>query len=170
MKKALKRIVLITVMLIALFFLLNVGFRIYCLIPIYNESVIERYIPYREDFELINNYIIENFDSENEVSLVVSWNYEENKLESLYCDGKVYYPDKEVKDAFLQMAKAFHGYDFSYIDITPKRITYLGAGEVMFVYSRNGKAPWYFIHPFDGVNFRSRVLWDGWYFLKTTLF
>ena len=169
MKKTLKRILAVTVILIVLFFILCIGFRIYRLIPVYNESVIESYSPYREDFKLVNSYILENFDGGNDVSLVVSWDYEGNKLESLYCDGKDYYPDKEVKDAFLQMVKAFHGYDFSYIDITSRRITYYGTSKVMFVYSRNGKAPWYFIHPFDGVKFRSSVLWDGWFFLKTTL-
>ena len=116
---------------------------------------------YQSDFELITEYIIDNYDTQTKDSLGVYW---ENGTVYLYDDHAVLL-DRDLRNAFDNILNAFKNYEFSFVDITPERISYGGLGCRMYVYSRNGKAPDYFYYEGDAVNEDCFYLGDNWYLL-----
>lgn len=129
--------------------------------PRHDEEETELFKIYQNDFELITEYIIDNHDTQTKDSLGVYW---ENGTVYLYDDHAVLL-DRDLRNAFDNILNAFKNYEFSFVDITPERISYGGLGYRMYVYSRNGKVPDYFYHKGDGMNEDCFYLGDNWYLL-----
>ena len=104
-----------------------------------------------------------NYNENATVSIV--WNDETHCFLSLYHNGDIYVPESIMR-AFDHIHEAFYG-DFSFIDITPKRISFGGFGGEMYVLSLDKKAPDYFYHENDGMEISVHSLGDGWYCLKS---
>ena len=134
---------------------------IYIQIPKYDKEEIEKFELYKNDFEFITEYIIQNFDSENDSVLVF---YEPDGSVYLYNEGENYL-SKELQNAFNSISDAFENYDFSFVDITQGRISFAGLGYRMYVYSRNGKVPRYYYFDDDGMHPDIYSLGDNWYLL-----
>ncbi len=83
----------------------------------------------------------------------------------LYENGNIY-PEQEIQNAFNNILNAFQHYEFSFVEITPERVSYGGLGYRMYVYSRNGKVPDYFYHKGDRMDEDCYYLGDNWYLLK----
>ena len=67
--------------------------------------------------------------------------------------------------AFDHINDAFYS-DFSFIDITPERISFGGLGSGMYVFSLDKKAPDYFYHKGDDMSEDVYSLGDNWYYLR----
>ena len=123
---------------------------------------------YKYDFNLINNYIIENFghmadEDDNSLMLVEENGY----VTALFDKGENILLTDELVTAFRNVDEAFKPWGYDSITITKERISYEGLGKKMFVYSRNGKIPDYFYSEDDGIDNYSRcILPDNWYLLE----
>ena len=114
------------------------------------------------DFELISKYLTDTYGTDTKINIGVSF---DTGIPVLFGDGDMTLTPT-LQDAFSNIATAFKGYDFSFIEITPERISYGGLGCRMYVLARNGEAPDYFYHPGDGVSKACIPLCDGWYLLE----
>ena len=167
MKKKLLIILLVITVIIATPI---IAFRIYNSLPIYSERVIEEYSIYREDFEIVNDYLLEHFDNVNErIDIIVTLD-NNGEFKDLYCRKKSLYLDQKVFNAFKRVNESFMGYTLYSIRIYPDRINYEGFTEKVVTYTKNGKLPKFLYHKGDGVNFNTYPLWDNWYYLKVSLF
>ena len=133
-----------------------------------------RFFLFKDDFALVNNYILgisvnhddSSFniirdDAGNILSLVAF--YDDQITE----DVKLI-PENTIIDALNNIDESFIG-SFDYIDVTEERIDYGGLGNYLYVYSRNGKRPKYFYSPNpkkDRTFFKTYYLIDDWYLLK----
>lgn len=137
-------------------------------LPRYDSEEIAVFEKHREEFELVAEYVLENFDTEDKKIILVDWLT--NEKMRLYDDGDIY-PDKEINDAFFGILDAFNlpgsnASDLSHIVITPDRISFGGEGTRMYVLSRNGRIPNYYYHKGDGVDEKVYPLGDNWYLLR----
>ncbi len=135
--------------------------------PKQSDETDEWFKAYRYDFNLINNYIIENFDymanSEDNSLMLIK---EDGYVTALYDNAENILISDELKAAFRNIDEAFENREYSFITITDERISYEGLGNRMFVYSRNGKIPDYFYYDGDGIdNYSRHILPDNWYLL-----
>lgn len=133
--------------------------------PVKDTMTIEEFEPYREDFVLINDYILENADlllEGGKGNVVV---VEENGQ----CVGFNYdREDDNVPEDVLQALNNINEYfgenDFCLIGISDSQIRYWGEGKLAIVYQRDGKAPRYFEHKDDNVwDYSIYVLEQDWY-------
>ena len=132
--------------------------------PIKDEAVIDKFELYKEDFEKINKYIIENYSNSPEENYILI-DTQIYQIVGLYDGGKIAL-DKEIKLSLNSIVPAFDGYDFSFIQVSDGRVAYGGEGYRMYVYSRNGKAPNYYYNEGDGMHPDVYELGDNWYLLK----
>lgn len=130
--------------------------------PKYDTEEIKRFKLYKQEFQEITEYICENCDSDERK--IVSVCFENSRIVSLYYDGNYAQLSDEMILFFNKIKNIYTG-DFSHIEVTPKRISYGGLGNRMYVYSRNGKVPDYFYHKGDGMNEDCFYLGDNWYLL-----
>ena len=150
------------ILLIVLFF---VAEKLYWLVhdfPKNDEEETSIFKEYKSDFEMVNSYILENFD-------VLSDEDRKNVIITPRGNVSIYnHPalDKEMKHALYRTSIPFNGYDYSFIEVTKERVSYGGEGYRMYVYSRNGKAPSYYYYEGDGMHPEVCILGDGWYLLK----
>lgn len=165
-KKLLVILLVIAVIIIAPI----IAFRIYCSLPIYDEHTIEEFSPYREDFEIVNNYILETFSGVSDAKMLVILHPKTGEFHHLSSNGKTFYADEKVAAAFTRMNESFWGYTLYSITISPNRINYEAFSEIVLTYTKNGKKPKYFYHRGDGVNFNTYPLWDNWYYLHLSVF
>ena len=115
----------------------------------------------RESFELVNNYILENFGHlEDDIILI---NQDDNgDVHSIYINGETIELNGELNKAFDAVADAIH-YRFDSIKIEKNSISYGGDTYRHYVYSKDGKAPRYFHHEGDEVRMTVYRLSDNWY-------
>lgn len=123
---------------------------------------------YREDFDLINEYVIDNFEcSQNEKHEIVLFIFDEGgEIVSLYCKDEYYPLSDQLKNAFSRMISLAEGKNLDTIRISSERIDYFGLGNRAFVYSRNGKKPKYLYSEDEHLlGFGVDNKGDGWYYL-----
>ena len=133
---------------------------IYNQLPKHDEEEIELFQMHKEDFILINEYILETFPNIDSIYVCV----EGREITSIFIDEEIYLPP-EIKAAFNSIHEAFLNYEFSFVEITEDRISYGGLGYRMYVFSRNGKVPNYFYFPGDNMHEEVYALGDDWYLL-----
>ncbi len=133
--------------------------------PKRDKGEIELFKKHKDDFELITEHIIENYDTESEDSVMVYW---ENDVPYLYNNSPITLKD-DLVNAFNNIVDAFQHYEFSFVDITPDRISYGGLGHRMYVYSRNGKVPDYFYFKGDDMNYTCYRVDENWYLLRNNV-
>ena len=163
MKKA---VILVPLTIVFLLFSAISAYRMWHFRPIYRESTVERFTPYREDFEIVNNYILENFDVKEPTDLLVDIDLNTGEFQSLSGGGVSYYPEQRVCDAFTRMSDSLGGYTLTYIFISQSQISYAGFTERVIAFTKNGKRPRFFYHKGDGMSFHTYPLWDDWYYLS----
>ena len=129
--------------------------------PKHDEEEIELFQKYKEDFILINEYILETFPNIDSIYVCV----EGREITSIFIDEEIFLPP-EIKAAFNSIHEAFLNYEFSFVEITEDRISYGGLGYRMYVFSRNGKVPNYFYSPDDNMHEKVYALGDDWYLLR----
>ena len=157
MKKALKPIALVS-----LFALILIVFLLLRL-PKYDKEETQIFKNKQEDFELINDYILANFDSQSdEMNIMIVRDF--CNIRGLYENEDIVIGE-DLKIAFNSIDECFNDYDFSFIEINDDRISYGGLGYRMYVYSRNGKAPTYYYHEGDGMHPEVYKLDENWYLL-----
>ena len=160
----LKTLKIISIAVISLIVLLFVAIKVFWFVdrlPRYSEKETNLFIKYKSDYETVNSYIIKHFDvlpgeDEKKVFITPRGNVSIKNHPEL---------DKEMKDALYRTSIPFGGYDYSFIEVTKKRISYCGDGYRMYVYSRNGKAPSYYYYKGDGLHPEVYDLGDNWYLL-----
>lgn len=123
-----------------------------------NDGVFEAY---KEDFETINNLMLNIELNKDELFLVTF----EDTVADIY-NFPIELNEKQLH-SLKQINNAFFGYDFSQIEIIENRISYGGEGYVMYIYSKDGKKPKYFYYEGDKVRFSTEYLGDNWYYLHT---
>ena len=136
---------------------------VYNKLPKYDKEEIELFQKYKEDFILINDYILENYSHLDDESIHVC--VENMEITQLFNDGEDIFLPPEIKAAFNSIHEAFLNYEFSFVEITEDRISYGGLGYRMYVFSRNGKVPDYFYSPDDNMHEEVYALGDDWYLL-----
>lgn len=139
MKKVWKVLIIIAVSICVAFHAIN----LICLISnLLEESWFEQY---RKDFDLINEYVIDNFECPaNEKYEIVSFvSDEDGEISSLYCNDEYYPLSDQLKNAFSRMISLAQGKNLDTIRISSEQIDYFGLGNRAFVYSRDGKRPKY---------------------------
>ena len=168
--KALKILKIMLIVIITIIISITAAIKLFYFwysYPKYDEEEAAKFEACKEEFEVVNDYIINNFDYEEKESIVISRDGEPHKygdIVSLYNDGDIELSE-ELKEAFNKIDDAFEGYDFSYLEVTKDRISYGGLGYRMYVFSRNGKAPDYYYYPGDGMHHETFRLTDNWYLL-----
>lgn len=162
MKKVWKVLIIIAICACVLFHAIN----LICLISnLLEESWFEQY---RENFDLINEYVIDNFECPaNEEQEIVLFVFDEDRqIASLYCNDEYYPLSDELKNAFSKMISLAEGKNLDTIRISDTRIDYFGLGNRAFVYSRDGKRPKYLYSEDEHLlGFGVEKLGEGWYFL-----
>ena len=131
----------------------------------HDKEEIQLFENHKAEFELVNNYIIENFVNKPGTEENIQIVRQSIEITGFYNDGDVRI-DNSVRKALNSLDNCFKGYDFSFIEITDERISYGGLGYRMYVYSENGKVPTYFYHDGDGMHPEVYELGDNWYLLK----
>ena len=117
----------------------------------------------QEEFKLINDYVLANFDSQSdEMNIMIVRDF--CNIRGLYENGDIEIGE-DLEIAFNSIDECFNNYDFSFIEINDDRISYGGLGYRMYVYSRNGKAPTYYYHEGDGMHPEVYKLDENWYLL-----
>ena len=160
-----KKLLIILIVIAVIIITPIIAFRIYCSLPRIDEKIIAGFSPYRDDFEIVNNYVLENFVAFYGGKAYIAWDSYGN-LKSISFNSKEYCPDESVSEAFEKMEESLGKYSLNYIEVTPNRINYIGLSEVMLTYSKNGRKPRYFYHWGDGVTaFFTYPLWDNWFYL-----
>ncbi len=144
-------------------FIILVVLLTYFCFPRYSSEETEKFEQYKEDFLLITEYIINELSYIENTSVLIVWDHETQKFSSLYCDGAIYVPEN-IMHAFDHIKEAFSG-DFSFVEITPERISFGGLGSEMYVLSLGKTVPDYFYHKGDGMNEDVYSLGDNWYYL-----
>ena len=139
MKKALKPIIIISVAVLII---------LLSKLPKHDKEEIQLFENHRAEFELVNDYIIENFGNIPEKKEIISIIRQAREITGLYHNGDIRI-DKSVRKALNSIKDCFK-HDFSHIEITDERISYGGLGYRMYVYSRNAKVPKYYYHEGDG--------------------
>ncbi len=165
-----KKLRIASIIVISLCVVLFIGeklfWHIYSL-PKHNEKEIQNFSQFKDDAEAVNRYIIENFGHTaitNDNLIFVS--QENGKVVGLYDSKDVEIP-RHMLDAFNNIKDRMNQSDTDFfIDITEDRISYGGASNHMYVYSRNGKTPSYFYNEGDGMHPDVYELGDNWYLLK----
>ena len=157
MKKALKPIALVS-----LFALILIVFLLLRL-PKYDKEETKIFKNKQEEFKLINDYVLANFDSQSdEMNIMIVRDF--CNIQGLYENEDIVIGE-DLKIAFNSIDECFNNYDFSFIEINDDRISYGGLGYRMYVYSRNGKAPTYYYHEGDGMHPEVCKLDENWYLL-----
>ena len=157
MKKALKPIALVS-----LFALILIVFLLLRL-PKYDKEETQIFKNKQEEFKLINDYVLANFDSQpDEMNIMIVRDF--CNIQGLYENEDIVIGE-DLKIAFNSIDECFNNYDFSFIEINDDRISYGGLGYRMYVYSRNGKAPTYYYHEGDGMHPEVYKLDENWYLL-----
>lgn len=151
--KFLKRILKIAVAVIIILSLLRM--------PRCDREETELFKNSRKEFELVNNYVLENFGHLEDDIILIDQD-ENGEVHSIYINGEIIELTGELKRAFDVMADAIH-YRFDSIKIEKNSISYGGDTYRHYVYSKNGKAPRYFHHKGDGVMMTVYRLQDNWY-------
>lgn len=132
------------------------------------------FISCQEDFELINQFILETSNGRDGISfsLVTQDTNGNSEIVSLFMhhpenskESKNILLSDEMKNAFNTIWDTLFRMDFSFIDVTEDRISYGGLGSRMYVYSRNGERPTYFYSPSDDVVYHTYHLENRWYLL-----
>ena len=131
-----------------------------------NTEEKEKFEQYKEDFVLITEHIRNELNYCENTSISIIWDDKTHRFLSLYDDGEIYVPEN-IMNAFDHIHEAFYS-DFSFIDITPERISFGGLGGGMYVLSLGKKAPDYFYHKNDGMKLSKYSLGDNWYYLRST--
>ena len=98
-----------------------------------NTEEKEKFEQYKEDFVLITEYIRNELSYCENTFVSVIWDDETHDFLSLYHEGDIYVPEN-IMQAFDHIDEAFYS-DFSFIDITPERISFGGLGGGMYVLS-----------------------------------
>ena len=162
MKKSEKVVFVIVIIVWALYFSTNLTRFVFGL---FEESWFEQY---REDFDLINEYVINNFECPpNEKHEIVLFVFDQDmQVVSLYCNSDDYPLSDELKTAFSRMVASVEGRNLDTIRISSTRIDYFGLGNRAFVYSRDGKRPKYLYSEDEHLlSFGIDNLGKGWYYL-----
>ena len=162
MKKVWKVLIAAAIIIYALFFMTNV---IHLIRSLMEEHWFEQY---REDFDLINEYVIDNFECPaNEEQEIVLFVFDEDgEIDSLYCNDEYYPLSVQLKNAFSKMISLAQGRNLDTIRISKSRIDYFGLGNRAFVYSRDGKRPKYLYSEDEHLlGFGVDNLGEGWYYL-----
>lgn len=142
---------------------------LFCAITLFfNSSTDDWFEQYREDFDLINEYVIDNFECPaNEEQEIVLFVFDEYRhIASLYCNDEYYPLSDDLKNAFSAMISLAKGKNLDTIRISSKRIDYFGLGNRAFVYSRDGKRPTYLYSEDEHLlGFKAYDEGEGWYYL-----
>lgn len=131
-----------------------------------NTEEKEKFEQYKEDFVLITEHIRNELNYCENTSISIIWDDKTHRFLSLYDDGEIYVPEN-IMNAFDHIHEAFYS-DFSFVDITPERISFGGLGGGMYVLSLDKKVPDYFYHKNDGMKKSVYSLGDNWYYLRST--
>ena len=86
---------------------------IYNRFPKHDKEEIELFQKYKEDFVLINEYIIKEFSHLNDESILVC--IENMEITQLFNNGEDIYLPPEIKAAFNSIHEAFLNYEFSFV-------------------------------------------------------
>ncbi len=131
--------------------------------PRYDKEEKAKFEQYKDDFILITQYISDELCYDVNTTVSIVWEDKTRRFLSLYNDGDIYVPEN-IMQAFDHINEAFYS-DFSFVEISPERISFGGLGSGMYVLSLNKKAPDYFYHKGDGMNEKVYSLGDNWYYL-----
>ncbi len=154
-RKNSKKLLIIALIIIVVLFLLS--------LPKYDKEETALFEKYQAEFELVNNYILENFGHlENENILVVR--DDEGAIDALYNNHKHIELTDELKRALGAIGEATH-YNLNNIEVEKHRITYGGYTYRQYVFSRSGRIPDYYYHKGDGMNMTVYNLPGDWYLL-----
>ena len=124
---------------------------------------------HKNDFIIINNDILENYDVASEESVdIISLVSEALEITGYYKDEEIRM-DSALQEALNSIKECFGGYDFSFIRVTRERISYAGDGYRMYVYSRTGENPEYYYYKGDGVRFDVYRFDDNWFLLTADM-
>ena len=115
----------------------------------------------RKEFELVNNYVLENFGHLEDDIILIDQD-DNGDVHSIYINGENIELTDELNKAFDVMADAIY-YSFDSIKIEKNSISYGGDTYRHYVYSKNRKAPRYFHHKGDGVMMTVYRLQNNWY-------
>ncbi len=132
--------------------------------PKHDKQENDKFQIHKADFEKVNRYIIETY-GDSSASNTIHLDKQIRQIVGLSDDEKIV-ANKEIKTSLNSMVPAFDGYDFSFIKVSPERVSYGGLSYSMYVYSRNGKAPTYYYHKGDGMHPEVYELCDNWYLLR----
>ena len=130
----------------------------------FDSEKYETFQNYKSDFEVINEAVLALVPEGESDSIMVVKN-EQYEVISLFTNGE----DIKLTDSQLvaiNRIDELYKTDFSFIDVTPDRISYGGLGNQMYVYSFNGDAPSYFYSETNGDKFKTYSLQDGWFYLQ----
>ncbi|MBQ7399090.1 MAG: hypothetical protein IJW06_01335 [Clostridia bacterium] len=133
-------------------------------LPGQDKQETDKFQRYKPGFEKVNRYIIETYGNDSAQNTF----YLDKQILQIVGlnDGEKTAVNEEIKASLNSIVPAFDGYDFSFIKVSPERVSYGGEGYRMYVYSRNGKAPSYFYYEGDGMKPEVYKLGDNWYLLK----
>ena len=132
----------------------------------------QKFSSYKGDFEMVNKYILDICSSNTKTSFNII--YEDKKISSLVMfsedssqETKIFLKD-DIKEALNNIEENLMTSSFDYIDVTSERISYGGLGNRVYVYSRNGEKPTYYLSPNnDRASYNTYYLNDNWYMLKS---
>lgn len=132
----------------------------------------QKFSSYKSDFEMVNKYILDICSSNTKTSFNII--YEDKKISSLVMfsedssqETKIFLKD-DIKEALNNIEENLMTSSFDYIDVTSERISYGGLGNRVYVYSRDGKKPTYYLSPNnDRTSYNTYHLNDNWYMLKS---
>lgn len=133
-------------------------------LPKYDKEEIDIFQSHKADFEKVNSYILKTYGDDS-TSNIIHLEKQIYQIVGLSNDRKIDV-NKEIIASLNCIVPAFDGYDFSFINVLPERVSYCGEGYRMYVYSTNGKAPSYYYYEGDGMSPEIYTLGDNWYLLK----
>ena len=137
----------------------------------YEREEIDSFNEYRDDIELIRDYVLDNFDCDSKdesVDMLVVRD-ENGEISGLFEDGEDIIPPEDVLQALKRADYIMFSGSLPFIEVTKKRVTFGDEGRRMYVYSRNGKKPDYYFHKGDGMHPDIYKLGDGWYVMTLTI-
>ena len=156
-------------------FILSILIVGYFIIQNYSQKERNRFFLFKDDFELVNDYILGISVNHNDSSFNIIRDDAGNILSLVaFYDDRItedvkLIPENTIIDALNNIDENLIIGSFDYIHVTKGRIDYGGLANYLYVYSRNGKKPKYFYSPNlkkDRTFFKTYYLIDDWYLLK----
>lgn len=134
------------------------------------RTELNKFIECQNDFDIINNYILNLCSDSNRVSFQIQYDdHKTSKLKMYIGDsmqGQEIELEEDCKNALDNIKQNLMPSDFSFIDVTTDRVSYGGLGNRMYVFLKEGKKPNYFYSPKDNKTIYTIYnLNNSWYLL-----